>query len=309
MKEKKMPISFRLGHYPVTSIKWNKQFKTTLLAVTSDGKISHWHTSSGKILHSLEEVDNCINSVDYSHDSNKFITAGNDKTVRIYDDKTKSIISEMKSYTFEEPGHSNRIFCVMYNRAQESGNMIVSGGWDKTVQFYDAREAKIIHSLFGPQICGDSIDLNGYQLLTGAWSTKEQIQIWDTRTLKVLKDIEWEAKSLYYPTYIYSAKFNKSRSMDLFGIGACNKALFKLFEHEQDQDTYRPLYGSIEMNAAVYSIDFAIEPQNNKKEYFAYGCGDGRIRVNSIEMNLPENQIAELTPSIQPMTLDSDAPI
>ena len=41
-------------------------------------------------------------------------TAGNDITVRLYDEDTKKEIASMKPYLFEQPGHSGRIFCVKY---------------------------------------------------------------------------------------------------------------------------------------------------------------------------------------------------
>ena len=72
---KKPPVKFSPSTYPITSIKWNNKKKTTLLVGAADGYISHWHTSSGKNLHSLKEINNSINSVCYSHDYKNFITA------------------------------------------------------------------------------------------------------------------------------------------------------------------------------------------------------------------------------------------
>ena len=100
---KKPPVKFSPSTYPITSIKWNNKKKTTLLVGAADGYISHWHTSSGKNLHSLKEINNSINSVCYSHDYKNFITAGNDISVRLYDENMKSLITIMKPYKFNEP--------------------------------------------------------------------------------------------------------------------------------------------------------------------------------------------------------------
>ena len=64
-------ITFKVSDYPITSLKWNKKLKTTLIVVSADGSITHWHSSSGKILHTLHEktkegLSNAINSIDYS---------------------------------------------------------------------------------------------------------------------------------------------------------------------------------------------------------------------------------------------------
>ena len=102
-----------------------------------DGYISYWHTPSGNNLHSLKEINNSINSVCYSNDYRNYITAGNDISVRLYDENMKSLIAIMKPNKFNEPGHTGRIFCGKFFSNDTS--TICSGYWDKTIQFYDAR--------------------------------------------------------------------------------------------------------------------------------------------------------------------------
>lgn len=36
----------------------------------------------------------------------------------------------------------------------------VSGGWDNTVKVWDIRSKTPVHSIFGPHVCGESIDIN-----------------------------------------------------------------------------------------------------------------------------------------------------
>ena len=52
---------------------------------------------------------------------------------------------------------------------------------------------------------------DGNILASGAWSTKEQIQLWDIRSLKFICNIEWDNKTLNEHTYIYSVKFNQRK--------------------------------------------------------------------------------------------------
>jgi WD40 repeat protein len=39
--------------------------------------------------------------------------------------------------------------------------MILTGGWDNTVQFWDLRVGAAVRSFYGPHICGDSLDICG----------------------------------------------------------------------------------------------------------------------------------------------------
>ena len=68
--------------------------------------MSYWHARNGKKIHSIQEEKNSINCVDYSFDYKNFIIAGNDITVRLYDEKMKTQIAQMKPYLFDQPGHS-----------------------------------------------------------------------------------------------------------------------------------------------------------------------------------------------------------
>ena len=277
-------ITFKVSDYPITSLKWNKKLKTTLIVVSADGSITHWHSSSGKILHTLHEktkegLSNAINSIDYSRDYRKFVTGGKDTTVRVYDEGMKTKICEMSQCKFDQPGHSSRIFCVKFN--PDNVNTIISGGWDKTIQFYDVREGKIVNSIYGPQICGEALDISGNYILSGAWSTGNQIQIWDVRTLKCVSEVKWENDDIYFPTYIYSVKFNTLRDKKMFGVGGVNKPLYRVFECE-DMNEPRPVVMPTEWYSECYSVDFV--KMSNKKEMLVCGCGDGGARLFEIEI-------------------------
>jgi len=262
----------KASDYPVTSIRWKPntdQSKSILVSVTADGKITQWHASSGKVLYSFIEEDNALMCLDYSSDGAIFATAGNDKLVRMYDDKTKSLVTTMIPGNFNQPGHSNRIFSIKFHK--ENQNLMASGGWDNTVQFYDIKSGTIFNSVYGPHICGDSLDMKGNYMITGSWALKDQIQIWDLRMFKVVSNVEWEKDKPFYPTYIYAASFSKN-SNNLFAVGGSNQNTMRIFEDETQNKS--PQIWSKYLNTSVYSVDFSF-----KGKYFAYGCGDGAIRI------------------------------
>ena len=281
--EKTEPVKFKVSDFPVTSIKWNEKKKVIIIVGAADGTVSHWHVKTGKLIHSIKEEKNAINCVDYSFDYKNFITAGNDITVRLYDEDMKTEIGQMKPYLFDQPGHSGRIFCVKF--FPNTTSTIYSGGWDKTIQFYDTRTCKVSNSIYGPEICGDAIDISGNILASGAWSTKEQIQLWDIRTLKCICNVQWENNDVYKPTYIYSVKFNKGTDNKYLAVSGVNKPLFSVFNMntfklEQGLKEYNrpsPILGSDESYSPCFTTDF-VKIENNR-EMFCCGCGDGGTRI------------------------------
>ena len=283
LTEKKPPIKFKVSDYPITSIKWNEKKKVIIIIGSADGTVSHWHANSGKQIHSIQEENNSINCVDYAFDYKTFITAGNDITVRIYDEDMKTEIAKMKPYLFDQPGHSGRIFCVKYFPNDTS--TIYSGGWDKTIQFYDTRSGKVSNSIYGPEICGDSLDLCGNILASGAWSTQEQIQLWDIRTLKCISNVKWENNDVYKPTYIYSVKFNKTRDNKYLAVAGVNKPLFSIFNMNtfkleqglKENNMPSPILGTGDNFSPCFTTDFV--KVSNNREWFCCGCGDGGTRV------------------------------
>ena len=286
--EKKDPVKFKVSDFPVTSIKWNEKKKVIIIVGSADGTVSHWHVQSGKKIHSIQEEKNAINCVDYSFDYKNFITAGNDITVRLYDEDMKTEIATMRPYLFNQPGHSGRIFCVKYFPNDTS--TIYSGGWDKTIQFYDTRSCKVSNSIYGPEICGDSLDLSGNILASGAWSTEEQIQLWDIRTLKCICNVKWENNNVYKPTYIYSVKFNKNRDNKYLTVAGVNKPLFTVFNMNtfkleqglKDNNRPTPILGTGEKYHSCFTTDFV--KVNNNRELFCCGLGDGGARVYNFNM-------------------------
>ncbi|MFM7858898.1 MAG: WD40 repeat domain-containing protein, partial [Flammeovirgaceae bacterium] len=134
----------------------------------------HWHTLSGRTLHIIDEPESPVMCLDYNSDGTLFAAAGNDKKVKLYDEQMKVKINTMKSGGFNHPGHSNRIFSLCFHK--NNSNLLASGGWDNTIQFYDLKTSQVVNSIFGPHICGDSIDLKDNYLLTGSWDTKNQLQ-------------------------------------------------------------------------------------------------------------------------------------
>jgi hypothetical protein len=101
----------------------------------------------------------------------------------------------------EMPGHSNRIFCVKFDPSSQ--HTIASGGWDNTVQIYDIRKKGPVASIYGPHICGDAIDFfnDGHTVLTGSYRQEDVIELWDMRTYKKTRIINWDGPKASEQSY------------------------------------------------------------------------------------------------------------
>lgn len=60
--------------------------KNVLISVNSNGALQHWHTTSGKLLHTIHDELNQLFTVDYKPDGTAFATGGSDCIVRVYDE-------------------------------------------------------------------------------------------------------------------------------------------------------------------------------------------------------------------------------
>ena len=61
----------------------------TLLSVTCDGIINHWNVATGKLQHSMRQEENSLFTRDFSCDGLKFVVAGKDFKIYLYDELTR----------------------------------------------------------------------------------------------------------------------------------------------------------------------------------------------------------------------------
>eukprot|EP00924_Labyrinthula_sp_SR-Ha-C_P013881 maker-scaffold_5-augustus-gene-16.14-mRNA-1 protein AED:0.13 eAED:0.18 QI:0/0/0/1/0/0.33/3/0/575 len=153
---------------------------------------------------------NQVFCIDYRFDGKLFASAGKDKIVRVYDEATKQLVNKMETGTERvTPGHSNRVFSLKFN--PDDPNTLISGGWDNTVQIWDLRVSRAVRSIFGPHICGDSVDLFNGTILTGSWRPDNQLQLWDFISGELIEEIDWHQSPVRTgnSAMLYCAEFSK----------------------------------------------------------------------------------------------------
>ncbi|KAL6760828.1 WD40-repeat-containing domain protein [Haematococcus lacustris] len=139
------------------------------------------HTSTGRVLSRREELDNCINTLALRPGAaDRLATAGSDTLVRVYDESRGELLCSLSHGDGERcAGHSSAIYSVVWK--PDDPQVLLSGGWDKTVQVWDLRLRRSVRSLFGPYLCGDALDVapSGDLVLTGSCRHASPLETWD----------------------------------------------------------------------------------------------------------------------------------
>ncbi|ORX87321.1 WD40 repeat-like protein [Anaeromyces robustus] len=213
---------------PCTSISFRnvddsgKRAKNVLIAGYANGATIHWHVTSGQALQMNIEKNNQVNSVFYNKHGSLYCTAGSDCHVRVYDAATtKNLYDLYAGKDGVTSGHSNKIFSVKFH--PKDSNLLLSGGWDNTIQIWDCRVKYSIRSIYGPHICGDSLDISndGNTIISGSYSKENPLQMWDFNTCKLREEIVW-ATTTKRRSMLYAAHFSHAIKPNYFYAGGSN---------------------------------------------------------------------------------------
>eukprot|EP00668_Euglena_longa_P029491 GGOE01036841.1.p1 GENE.GGOE01036841.1~~GGOE01036841.1.p1 ORF type:complete len:426 (+),score=54.56 GGOE01036841.1:75-1280(+) len=192
---------------PCTCVRWVPAIAKSILVIAcAHGSVQLMDVATGHVEATILEPNNEVLTVDCSPDGARFASAGSDRTVRVYDVSTSQLLHELQSgYDFAgrvTAGHSNRIYSALY----ATPTMLLTGGWDKTVQVYDTRAGKSIRTLFGPKVSGDGLDVRNTTVIAASCDASSQLQAFDFTSGK-----EYPTDSLCQhigQSYLYSCKFN-----------------------------------------------------------------------------------------------------
>lgn len=265
--------------YPTTCIRFRPvtgAYKTrnVLLAANADGTVQHWHVTSGKKLHTIVEEGNQVFTVDYRSDGTSFATAGKDFKIRLYDESTKALVSTMAGADRDggSHGHANRVFSLKFY--QENENVLISAGWDNTVQIWDLRADNAVRSIFGPHICGDAVDVVGGTIVTGSWRPDNPLQLWDFGSGALIENVSWGHGLNDEPCFLYAAQFSKEGNGELIAAGGSGSNEAKVFDRASGK-----AIGTVSgMTKGVYTVDFSPD-----SSMLAVAGGDASVRLLEIK--------------------------
>jgi WD40 repeat protein len=275
---------------PTTQLRWRphtaqSKTKNVLISVNADndGKVLHWHIKSGKCLHTITEPHNQIFCLDYFIDGSLFATAGKDRLVRVYDEATKRMVQTLSGGDQKEcAGHSNRVFSLKFHPQQP--NVILSGGWDNTVQLWDLRKGHSVRSFWNCYLCGDAVDISsdGNQLLTGSWRIQDCLQVWDFGTGELVESVPWTGYNPSAPkggapgSMLFTAQFSRDPASQLIIAGGTQGNEAKIFDRSAGRA--EPVGVLTGLAKPVFGADF-----DQKASKAAVGGADGIVRVLSVQ--------------------------
>lgn len=147
--------------FPITNLTWKpsryeSQESQKALGSMLNGSIIRWTPKNSQQVEHLElDSEASYHAIDYAADGRRFVVAGAQPTIDIYDEERLLKLQSFGDKVF--PAHSNKVFTAKWSH--QNSNMIYSGSWDQNVKFWDVRANKMSHNIGGVQICGDAVDV------------------------------------------------------------------------------------------------------------------------------------------------------
>jgi len=219
-----------------------------VLLTAQGSRVSHVHVPTGKVLSSMTEDPNKVYNIAVRSDATAFATAGSDHCVRLYDEQTGQLTASMDhGDNVNSAGHSMDVFGLAWSA--DDANLLVSAGWDHTIQVWDARLNRSVRSIFGPYMCGDALDLRGGKVLAGSWRHTNPLELWDLGSSQLLTRLPF-----YQPEQdackVYAAKFGRG-TLDKFIVagGSGSTPCMKVFSENGE------LLGTQLLSSPCYSLD------------------------------------------------------
>ena len=140
------------------------------------------------------------------------------------------------------------------------------------------REGSSVKAIFGPHVCGDSLDIKNGEILAGSWREKEQLQIFNLGTGDLMGNIDWDGgvgiKRSAEPCQVYAAQYSKHDNGEMILAGGSKSNEARGFD---TQNNYKPFAAVMDLQGPVFSVDFSYNGN-----FAALGCSDGYIRLLTI---------------------------
>jgi WD40 repeat protein/serine/threonine protein kinase/tetratricopeptide (TPR) repeat protein len=141
------------------------------------GEVKVWDAITGKVLVTVNRIDDPVLGVAFSPDGTRIATASDNKTATVWDAATGAVLVELK-------GHTGGVTSVAFS---PDGTRLVTGSNDRTVRVWDARTGTTLaelKSLTGA-VTSVSFSADGSQLLASTRATygkPGEVVVWDAPT-------------------------------------------------------------------------------------------------------------------------------
>ena len=192
-EEPVLPIRHLDAHKEGSSITSLDTEDNLLVTGGTDGAANLWNLSTGKLLSLLSQGSSMVYQVRL--DRGRIVTTAGSK-VTVQD--TEGVLTHLLE------GHTREVLCLDIR-----GDMVVSGGMDKSVMVYRLGPQgtfKVVHTLTEHKLKVRCVKMHENLLVSGSWD--RTARIWDLNTGECLRVLEHEMqvepdynKSIYSPEY------------------------------------------------------------------------------------------------------------
>ncbi|XP_072015029.1 uncharacterized protein [Amphiura filiformis] len=237
-------------HLPCTSVVFRPfhqgdRSQNLILATYANGLVKLWHASSQKCVHTIHENRQTLTAA-FPKNGSVFITAGSDEKIYVYDTSTKKLVNTCQPSPSRNvmDGHRYRVFSVKFHH--NHANEFISGGWDDTVHFWDSRSEHSTRKLFGPHVCGDSLDIDAHHnhIVTGSWRKDANLQIWDYESGEEIRTVPQDFSN----SLLYCAQW---LGKDHIIVGGCDANMVRVI----DRGTLKTTGRLVDLPRGVYCLD------------------------------------------------------
>jgi len=131
-----------------------------------------------KLMRTLGAHSDKVSCVAFLPDGKKLVSGGEDRTLRIWDAQTGSLLRTMNSSTV-----------IMAIACSADGNLIASGNFDKTIKIWDVRAGLLLRTLKGHSgsVLSVAFSADGKKLLSGGWDNT--VRVWDVESGQLLNTL------------------------------------------------------------------------------------------------------------------------
>ena len=127
---------------------------------------------------------------------------------------------------------------------RDDPNVVISGGWDKTLQIHDIRKGGPVAYIFGPDLSSNAIDIHNNTIVTGSHRGKNPLQIYDLRKRELIRTLEWDySGDVNEASYLNWAALSHSGEMIIAGGKGEEIKYFEVEENDDNEPINYNLYG------------------------------------------------------------------
>ena len=229
--------------------------------------------------------DTRLNACDFSPDGLRFVVAGEDRRIHVYDEITRQNVCSMYSNGQKLPGHQLYVFATKF--VPYDGNLVLTGGWDRIIKIYDLRCQYPVDQIIGPQISGDALDIADDTILAGSNRQEKPISLFSFSMRKKITDIELENQHSREKVagFVYGARFSKDRESTCFFACGAGRNEAKVFDNDTEgSGRYR------EMSSFGSNLDPYLSCDTSPNgRLVAFGTHTGYIYISSYDTGVDED--------------------